>query len=152
MDSIDIAVRKTGEIFDIDFQDGDLKGVNSFDTALNISLFEERRADESEQSVNDLRRGWWGDLLSDVVGFEIGSKLWTLYQARATEDIKNKAITIIQDALIWLVEDGHLTNLTVEGELVDGQIKITTRLIRGNDEVDSRSFLLWQNTGTGTDG
>jgi phage gp46-like protein len=147
MEKIDIAVIKTGEFFDIDFEDGDLKSVDSFDTAINMSIFEERRADESEQPVNDLRRGWVGNELSDVDGFEIGSKLWQLYQARATEDTSNKSVTILQEALIWLVEDGHLSNVNVLSELSSDNIDITITLVRSNNVVDSRSFKLWENTG-----
>jgi phage gp46-like protein len=147
MEKIDIAVRKTGEIFDIDFEDGDLKSIDSFDTAINMSVFEERRADESEQPVNDLRRGWVGNELSDVDGFEIGSKLWQLYQARANEDTANKSVTILQEALIWLVEDGHLSNVTVSSQLSSDNIDITITLVRSNNVVDSRSFKLWENTG-----
>ena len=72
---IDFDLKRTGnsEIFDLVIEDGQLKELNSFDTAILMSFLCERRADESEQAVNFLRRGWWGNLLATVQGFEIGS-------------------------------------------------------------------------------
>lgn len=150
MDNIDIAVRQIDQLFDIDFVDGDLKATDSFDTAINMTLYEERRADESEQPVNSLRRGWWGNELSDEDGFEIGSKLWQLYQARATENTNNRAVTTLQQAFAWFVEDGHATNIIVTSELKGNSIEPTVTILRSNNVVDSRSFKLWENTGAST--
>lgn len=146
-EKIDIAVRKTGDLFDIDFVDGDLAGANSFDTAINITIYEERRADESEQPINYLRRGWWGNLLNDNEGFEIGSKLWEFYQSRATQNVNNKVQTFLQEAFSWFVEDGYATNVLVESELRDNNIVPTITILRSQNVVDSRSFKLWENTG-----
>jgi len=146
-ENIDIAVVEVGELFDISFEDGDIKGTDSFDTAINMTIFEERRADESEQPVNDLRRGWWGNELSDVEGFEIGSKLWQFFQSRATTEVANQIPTEMVEAFQWMVQDGHLVNVTASSVLTGSNIDVTVTLLRSNNEVDSRSFKLWDNTG-----
>ena len=59
-------------LFDIALaEDGDLLTVNSFDTALKMSLFCERRASAAEEGVPELRRGWIGNEANDVSNFEM---------------------------------------------------------------------------------
>lgn len=135
--------RNTDGIFDISIENGDIVMINSFSTAIDISIYAERRAEASEQPVNYLQRGWWGNELSDVQGFEIGSKLWELTQARDTTDTRNKAIAYLQEAFQWLIDDGHLTDVTIDAADLS---HITVRFMRGQNTVDSRSFSLWDNT------
>ncbi len=146
-ENIDIAIQKNNGLFDISFANGDIVGTESFDTAIDMTIFEERRADESEQPVNFLRRGWWGNELSDVEGYEIGSKLWQAYQRRSNPDTANKIPTDLQEAFLWMVEDDHLDNVLVNSTLAFSNIDILVSLIRSNNVVDSRSFPLWENTG-----
>jgi phage gp46-like protein len=150
MEKIDIALIDKGGYFDIDFEDGDIKTVDSMDTAITMTIYGERRADETEQPVNHLRRGWVGNLLNDTPDYEYGSKLWQSYQARATVDTRNKVTVDLQDAFTWFVFDGHLQNVLVTSELSGSEITPNIDLIRSQNEVDSRSFKLWQNTGVDT--
>jgi phage gp46-like protein len=147
--NIDIFVEQneTSGLFDIEFEDGDIKSINSFDTAIFMSFYGERRADESEQPVNYLRRGWWGNELSTVEGFEQGSKIWELYQQRATQEIANRAQSFTQEAFNWLVEDGHLDEIVVETTKTSDNIEIQATFFRSQNQVDSKSFKLWENTG-----
>ncbi len=140
-------LRNSNDVFDLIIEDGVFKTINAFDTAIFMSIFCERRADASEQAVNFLRRGWWGNLLSDVEGFEMGSKLWLLFQSRVTQDTLNFAITYAKDGLQWLVDDGFLDEVAVTGELIENdKIKLDVVLLRFNNIVDSKSFILWENT------
>jgi len=134
-------------VFDIDFEGGDIKNINSFDTAIFMSFYNERRADETEQPVNHLRRGWWGNELSEVEGFENGSKIWQLYQQRSTQEIANKAQSFAQEAFNWLIEDGQLDEIVTETVRTSDNIEINTTFFRSQNEVDSKSFKLWENTG-----
>jgi len=148
MDKIDIKLeRNTQGFYDIDFENGDLKFDDSFDTSINITVFADRRADESEQPNNEFRRGWWGNLFATVEDFEIGSKLWLLYQSRATENTLNNGISHLRNAFQWYVTDGHLDNVEVSGVLSESNIDFTVDLIRSNNVVDSKNFKLWENTG-----
>lgn len=146
--AIDIALTKSSGYYDISFTDGDFTLTEGFDTALQISLFCERRAAPSEMPAPQLRRGWWGNLLNDVAGFEIGSKLWLLSQARATEDVLNDAINYVEQCLSWLIEDTYLTNIVVTGALHEAGITLNIELLRDQDIVASDSFDLWELTGT----
>lgn len=148
METIDFQLLKnSNDIFDLVIENGEFKTINSFDTAIFMSLFCERRADESEQSVNFLRRGWWGNLLGLIEGFEIGSKLWLLFQSRVTQDTANFATTYAKDGLQWLVEDGFLDDILVTSQIVENdKVRLDIVLMRSNNVVDSRSFILWENT------
>ena len=146
--NIDIALIKQADgTYDLEIENGDIKGVESFDTAITMSVFCERRADVSEQPINYLRRGWWGNLLNDNEGFELGSKLWEFYQSRASQTVANKIKTVLEEAFAWFVEDGYATNVIVNTEYTGSNINISITIMRSNDVVGSRSFKLWENTG-----
>ncbi len=72
-----------------------------------ISLFTDARANSSDNipdGTTDLR-GWPGDTFSDKPW---GSKLWLLYRAKLTTDVRNRAVKYAEDALAWmLVDDGN---------------------------------------------
>jgi len=151
---IDIDVKSTDrgdfDIF-IDPLTGDLATTEGFDTSLKMSLFEERRADRTEVVPAENRRGWWAAELSDPQGFEIGSKLWLLDQARLNQETLNKAIDYTRTALQWLVDDLHLNEVRVTGELQKDTIILTIDLLRDGARTESFSFDIWQATGTSLD-
>lgn len=151
---IDIDVQSIGnDLFDIDVDPntGDLVITEGFDTALKMSLFEERRADRTEVVPAENRRGWWANELFDEISFEIGSKLWLLDQARLNQETLNKAIGFVQDATRWLIEDGHLQEVRVSGILKSETIILTIDLLRDGSIVDSKSFDIWEATGRSLD-
>ena len=114
-DTIDFELLEDSQgIFDLQISEGQFVTQNSLDTALKMSLLEQRRADVSEQPVNFRRRGWWGNELSVIEGFEIGSKLWLLSQARRTLETLNFAQRFTEDALQWLIDDGFFVRIDVE--------------------------------------
>ena len=139
--------KELGNIYDISIVDGQLELTDNFDTNLQMSVYCERRADSSEVLLPQQRRGWWGNELSETVGFEIGSKLWLLQQARLTKDTLNKAIAYTQEALDWFVEHKLLKRVQVEASLNGNSgIRLTIKLTRFSDEVETRFFDLWSNT------
>jgi len=144
---IDVALTQdtTDGTFDLSIVAGDFVSTNGFDTALPMSLWCERMADESEVLPIDLRRGWWGNLL-DADGFEIGSKLWLLDQRRRNQSTLNAAVDYVRDGLQWLVDDGHLVSIDVSAQFISEGISITITLYRSNGATDRRSFVLWENT------
>lgn len=83
----------------------DLATGDDLETAVILSLFTDRRADPDDIIPDGSRdpRGWWGDLGADV---PIGSKLWLLDRAKATEQVRLRAEDYIGQALQWLVDDG----------------------------------------------
>lgn len=129
----------------VDPNTGDFTLVNGFETALVMSLFCERRADISEVPTAELRRGWWGNEV-DPEGFEMGSKLWLLDQARRTQETLNKAQDYAREALQWLVDDDHLISFDVSARFTSNNMVLDVVLKRSNSATESRSFELWENT------
>ncbi len=143
---IDIALEQSNEIFDIaiDPNTGDFQLVDGFETALTMSLFCERRADASEIPTAELRRGWWGNEVGPE-GFEIGSKLWLLDQARKIQRTLNDAIDFARDGTQWLIEDDHLVSIDISSEFNSG-LNLNLILNRSNSATESKSYELWENT------
>lgn len=145
--NIDWSVEKNSSgDYDLVFVDGKIKEIETFDTAILMTMYEEQRASESEQPIPELRRGWWGNELSPIEGFEIGSKLWLLDQARATQNNANRAVAFARNGFQWFIEDGLLQDVQVSSVLDNDTIKLAINLIRNDDSVDSILFDLWDNT------
>lgn len=136
----------TGE-FVISLENGDFKTIDSFDTSISVALFGDERADSSEVPAVERRRGWWGNNFSNDPEFQLGSKLWFLNQNRRTPETLNKAITIAQNALEWLVVDEHAESVKVLGAFTENGIGLTITIFRSNAVTETRFFDLWNNSG-----
>jgi phage gp46-like protein len=91
------------------------------DTAVLISLFTRRRADDDDALPDPRstdRGGWWGDSYADIEGDLIGSKLWLLSRSKATSDVLLQAKAYALEALQWLIDDGIADSIDVEVERV----------------------------------
>lgn len=146
---IDIAIDKNADgLFDISFaDDGDLTTTEGFDTAIKLSIFCERRADSSEIPTARLRRGWIGNILSDVPDFEIGSKRWLYDQARMDDDTVNGITDAVQDGMTWFIEDGYLDNITTSSTFNGVVVTTVVELFRDSSRVDKQYFDVWRATG-----
>ena len=148
----DFAVEKNREgVYDLVIDRGQFKTTNSFNTAIQMILFGERRADPSEVPNPLYRRGWWGNRLLDDTGFENGSKLWLLMQERLTQETLNKAVAYAREGCQYLVDDRHLKRVDVRGEIIrdpvmDKGIRLYFTLYTLDNKVESRWYDLWQNT------
>lgn len=90
----------------------DLQDENELKTAIIVSLFTDARAElEQVPTPNSDRRGWWGA--------SIGSLLWLLQRAKATESNLQIAISYIKNALAWLIAQEIASDIAVEGEIQD---------------------------------
>ncbi len=148
--AIDIKLTQDADtgIFDISFENGDFKTVNSFDTSLTVSLFADARASASQVPRSELRRGWWGNQFSPAYPlFEIGSKLWLLSQSRKTQDVLNSAIDFSRNSLQWLVNDGHAKAVTATGAFSTNGITLAITIDRGSSIVETKYYDLWNNSG-----
>jgi phage gp46-like protein len=150
MSEIDLAVRNNGAYYDLYLaDDGDLQGTDSFDTAILITLFCEMRAAESEIKDVSRRRGWWGNLLSPITGFEMGSKDWLLQQARKNQATLNAGITYLQTAFGWFITQGYAQNVIVTGNLTTDGMDRQVRIYVGKDAANTQAYSLWTQTGLG---
>jgi phage gp46-like protein len=129
-------------IYDIGIDsDGDLTKDDSFDTSIIVSLFTDARADESEQSIPERRRGWWGDLFNDA---PIGSKLWLLYQAKRTQPKLNSAKGYAQDSLSWLVSDKYAKSISITSNFIENGLNLDIIFERFNSQKENGTFNLWE--------
>ncbi len=118
---MDIALKHTtGFEFDIGIAAPDLATDAGMRTAVIISLFTDRIAEAVDDvDANANRRGWWADILSDVQGDKIGSRLWLLGRSKQTKDTLLRAKEYAQEALQWLLDDGVASRLQIETEWVE---------------------------------
>lgn len=97
---------------------GDLAVGNDLSTAIMLSLFTDRRADEDDTIPDGLDpRGWWADAMD---GERIGSRLWLLERARNLPETFALAKEYAQEALAWLVADGVAAKVLVDAFAVRG--------------------------------
>lgn len=98
---------------DIEFKDEDFINEFGLETAIILSLFLDRRADDDDE-LDDIKdkRGWWGDELEE--DDQIGSKLWLLDRAKTTQETLNSAREFVEDSLQWLIDDGVAADVNVE--------------------------------------
>jgi len=145
--SVDLKLTKDSEgTYDIGFQaNGDFELEEGFDTAILMSLFQNKRLDESEQPIPQYRGGWWGNLLNNDENYQIGSKLWAL-DGRRTTNTLNQAIDFARDCLQWFIDNGLLKDINVTGEFKTNGITLAITLIRFNNKSETLFFDLWENT------
>ena len=131
------------KIWDISLDaNGDLEKDFGFGTTLGLSIFEKRRADDGEVPAPQNKEGWIGNILSEVPGYERGSKLWLLQQSRLSDDIAPRAKNAIEDALDWLIEDGLAKEIEVTVQTPSNSALNTEVNVDG----DSFYFDTWNNT------
>lgn len=103
---VDLAVAQDDEgIFDLIIDGTDLETTDGLETAIIVSEFSDRRAYPEEVADPMKRRGWIGDLVSDVPGDRHGSGLWLYEQSRGTRSSSNGVRTEAQRALDWMIEE-----------------------------------------------
>ena len=114
----DIKLTLSNNVFDIAIEDGDLASEEGFDTAIYTSLFTDSRASESQVLAPENRRGWLGDLASDVEERQLGGLLWLAEQRRHNQDTLNEVIDYSRKSLNWMVEDNIAQKIEVSGEII----------------------------------
>lgn len=110
---------------DCGMEAGDLVAEDSLRTAVILSLFLDRRANDDDILPNDSddRRGWWADTVAPMTdygigggsasGDHIGSRLWLLSREKQLAGVLERARHYAEEALAWLVEDGVATAVSV---------------------------------------
>jgi phage gp46-like protein len=93
---------------------GDLTRDDGLETAVLISLFSDRRAEDDDEidDIND-RRGWWGDNVSLT---PVGSKLWQLDRSKTTQKTVVLTKQYIEDCLEWMIDDDVAEKIEVNVE------------------------------------
>jgi phage gp46-like protein len=115
----DIALRWNGEAADFAIEGNDLATDDGLRTAVLLSLFTDRRAEEGDvlPDAETDRRGWWADAFPVVDGDKMGSRLWLLARAKQSQDVVDRAREYAREALAWLVEDKVASQVEVTSEV-----------------------------------
>lgn len=95
-------------IFDLAIDDDtrDLVTTDGLESAILVSLFSDRRAAADEVADPMKRRGWIGNLVSEVPGDNHGSGLWLHEQDRLTADRATAVRVEAEQSLDWMIEEG----------------------------------------------
>ncbi len=138
---------KTGSA-DLRVTANDLEKDEGIETAIMLSLFIDRRAEDTDilpEGETD-RRGWWADAFPVVEGDKIGSRLWLLKRSKQTPDVLDRADEYVRESLQWMIED----KVTDKIEITDlafpalGQMTLGGLLYRpGRDSVEFRFNRNW---------
>lgn len=145
---MDFALRydPSAKLFDLDLEDGDLATDEGLQTAVILSLFTDRRA-EDEDALPDGgtdRRGWWADAYSETPH---GSRLWLLHREKELDEVLRRAQAYAEEALAWLLEDEVAESVVVEAEhLRRDTLGLRVEIRRGDGTALARQFdYVWRN-------
>lgn len=115
----DLKFQKKDQVFDLVLEKNDLAMDDGLQTAVALSLFTDRRVTEEELPAGETdKRGWWGDLFSDIAGDLTGSRLWLLKREKQTEEVRRRALEYAKEALQWMIEDGVAQGVEVTAEWI----------------------------------
>ncbi len=132
--------------WDIDFANGDFALTQGLDTAIYMSLFCEKRADNSEVLNPILRRGHFTNEFSPVENYEVGSKLWLyIEQARNTNQNTSLIEDSIRDGLKWLIDQSIINDINIVTNFSKSDLEIDLEII-GKSQEDTKSYNLLINT------
>lgn len=140
----DIKLTKSSDgIYDISFTNGDFTLDSGLETSMMITCYCQKRDDTIEDPSS--RGGWAGNQLNEN-GFEQGSLVWTLFQARADEDTVLLAQNYLEEAFQWYLDQGIAKELNVEIFLDKEKLLATITLTRNDDTQFVQYYDLWLET------
>ncbi len=116
---------------------------NGLETAIILSLFTDTRVNEYPNDAD--KQGWWGDLFTDQLNDQIGSKLWLLQREKRTNETLNKAEDYALDALKWIIDDGVADFIEVRTEYQKDLIVLNISIHQPSKTKQFRYALNWQN-------
>ena len=139
--------------YDIFGENGHLAKSDGLDSQLLASLFTDSRADDSEQPIKELQRGWAGNIIvnSNIPDYEIGCKQWIYTeQGKTTTEIAESILdTIKNDGLQWMIDDGLCQDVEVEIFEIDfrlGKIVLDITFKINENNIEQKRIVLWNNT------
>lgn len=140
-------------IFDIsvDSSTRDLATVSGLETATVMSLFSDRRARADEVADPMRRRGWIGNLVSDIPNDNFGSGLWLYEQRRLLPEVSNGVRNEAEAALEWQSMDGIAKSVAAEvvSDPVTRSVSLRIIIKIADGGRHSASYVLVNGTRTG---
>lgn len=138
---------------DVILGNGDLEREEGLGTAVLMSLFSDRLADDSDNYDNNDKKGWWADALLPDEGDLIGSRLYLLDRAKTLPNTEVKAKEYIYEALEWMIDDGIAEEVEIDtftfGESWNKRLGAVIKIYRTSGNLEQFKFNdLWSNTPT----
>lgn len=114
--------------------------------AVLISLFTWRRAATDDPVDDEELFGWWGDSYPAITADLIGSRLWLLRRVKLTEATQRDAEFYADEALRWLLDDGHVIAIEITSEKHDiNRLNLIVILtVPGGDRIEIKPISSWQ--------
>lgn len=140
-------------IFDlvIDEAAQDFMLADGLEAAIITSVFSDRRARADEVPDATKRRGWIGNLVSEVPGDNFGSGLWLYEQSRLTAATENGVRTEAQQALDWMTDEALISYSVAftRADPVTRQVYLYIQLFEPSGDATERAYRLADATHTG---
>lgn len=134
---MDVSMRFFPGSFESDIQlDGsDLLVDHDLETAVILSLFTDRRANDDDPiESGESKRGYWGDTYPPVLNDKYGSKLWLLRREKQLDTVLERAREYVTEATSWLLDDKVASAVMVEvgiyGAVESGILGIHLEIVR----------------------
>ena len=109
---------------DIAYGPDDLVTGHDLANAVGISLFTDGLVPSSAPDS----RGWWAD---NLAAKPIGSRLWTYYRAKRTNETRLGIVNACNDALRWLLDDGVAGSVTCDALFLQtGGVQLSINVVR----------------------
>jgi phage gp46-like protein len=106
---------------DLSIVDLDLATERGLLTAVLLSLFLDRRAEDDDVPPSGDprdRRGWWADEFAAIAGDKYGSRLWLLAAAKRNTETILRAKEYCLEAFAWMVEDRVVARVDVSVDTI----------------------------------
>lgn len=132
----------TGHYFSFLMGEGDAQITNFIDSAISISFGTNQRVESVDRPDN----GWWGE---ELLGENIGSKLYLLDRSKVTEATLKLAEDYALEAVQWLVDEGYIEEIINVDAVYKGSEEgvAITMAYRTIDNEIRKHYYVFGNTG-----
>ncbi len=129
----------------------DFVTIDGLESASFVSLFSDRRAHADEVRNPMERRGWIGNVVSEVPADNHGSGLWLYEQRRLTLEVAAGVRDEAEASHEWMRQERLVDNVTatVLMDPVTRTVSLVLELDAGLGNVSTRSYVLINATRTG---
>lgn len=128
--------------------DNDLASDRGLLTAMLLSLFTDRRAEDDDVPPSGDerdRRGWWGDEFLEVEGDRYGSRLWLLDRSKLVGETLLRAKEYALEAWQWMFDDRVVESIDFTVERTSTGIAFEGDVHRpGKDPISFRFMHTWE--------
>lgn len=141
----DFALKYNGKDFDLSVEKNDLATDDGLQSAVIISLFTDKRVRSDELPFPETdRSGWWGDMVADLEGDEIGSKLWLLRREKQTSATLLRYEEYAKESLQWLIEDGIAETVGVTASFPEmGRVDLVVTIQKPQGKLSFKYSITW---------